>query len=478
MKAKDKLEFKFAMIKQKIDEKRQAICFNDSKNQTFLRNESLKNFLHLNENNLNKKRGRNDINNEDSYSSVRERLDNNSQDLHNQTASFLHNNSSISNSRNLNDNSNRLDGSSIITDNRLIDTKSDITVVNINPGRVSENNSLMRALQVKKEDNSNLFNYLGKGNVSDSSFIARYEDNYKSSSDLSGTTYKNNVELNDSDVKEHSFRDKDETVKINEPEFQDKSLINTNYLLNLLKDKESVKNQIYKEPNMDTQVKQDNNSIFNLLNETPINEEKKFLPKVVKIAFKHLLDSKRKEKTTKNFVLESEKKDTKKEILLETDIVISNENFLYSVTVYVSISFTLILLLKYLSEKGGVTEIWNEISSKIDKRKTMMIVFVIGLFLIYYELVLKYKMIAKEIYDLLESTLKNKGFNEDYFISETQLKSYCTRTLKYSESIYNQTLFPMIKEYLFENPFIETSYLTGKKSIITRWNWKGFSTTF
>jgi len=108
----------------------------------------------------------------------------------------------------------------------------------------------------------------------------------------------------------------------------------------------------------------------------------------------------------------------------------------------------------------------------------MMIVFVIGLFLIYYELVLKYKMIAKEIYDLLESTLKNKGFNEDYFISETQLKSYCTRTLKYSESIYNQTLFPMIKEYLFENPFIETSYLTGKKSIITRWNWKGFSTTF
>jgi hypothetical protein len=478
MKAKEKLDFKFALIKQKIQEKRLENGPNDIKNLTFLRNESLKNFLHLNENNLNKKRVRTDTNIDDSRNSIRDRLENNSQDLHNQTASFLHNNSSISNSRNLNDNSNRLDGSSIITDNKLIDTKSDITVVNINPGRVSENNSLMRSLHMKKEDNSNLFNYLGKGNVSDSSFIGRYEDNYKSSSDLSGTTYKNNVELNDSDVKEHSFRDKDETVKINEPEYQDKGLTNTSYMFNLLKEKEAFKYQVCKEPNFDTEVKQDNNSIYKLLNETPINEEKKFLPKVVKIAFKHLLDSKRKEKTTKNFVLESEKKDTKKEILLDTDIIISNENILYSVTVYVSISFTLILLLKYISEKGGLSEIWNEISSKIDKKKTLIIVFFIGLFVIYYYLVLKYKLIAKEIYNLIESNLKNKGFSEDYFISETQIKRYCTRELNYSESIYNHTLLPLIKDYLFENPYIETSYLTGDNSIITRWNWKGFSSTF
>ena len=481
MKVKEKLNYLLESLRKKNKDKKPDNTLQQAKNDNNHKKELINNNSYINDNNLNKKRVRNEINNEDSSFNGRDRFDLHDQDLHNQTASFFHNNSSISNSRVLTDNSYRFEGNSVLTDNKLIDTRSDFTVGNINPGRISENNSLIRTLlpKMKKEENtSNLYNVLGKGNISDSSFIGRFEDNYKSSSDISGTTYKNNVELNDSDPKEHSFRDKDEFVKINEPEYQDKSLLNNNYLVNFLKEKEILtnnNNEMFKQKIQENLLNIPTNNLFN---ETPATEEKKNYPKIVKIAFRHLLDSKKKEKTTKNFVLESEKKETKKEIMIETNIIISHENLLFSIVVYISVSLTLIFLLKKISEKGELSEVYYELTKEMDMKKGLILVICMSIFLIYYNLILKYKIVAKEIYELIEANLKYKGLSQDYFISETHLKSFCTNTLNYSTSVYYYNLLPLIKNYLFENPNIETSYLTGDSSLKTRWSWKCFVSDF
>ena len=371
-------------------------------------------------------------------------------------------------SKTISENLTKYEGNSSMNENKQSDEKSTITVNNIKPGREFNKVEIFKQSSISTKDiNNNIFPVLN--DISDSSFLYKLDD-YKSSSNISDTTVKNNINFDCSVNKELSFGEKEEDMKINYDTNNERDnlsiLLEANNSENFSKKRDLMEkismdehlsiNFLKKINKCESEnIKENSDNSSNKINEESENKENSF---DVRISINDTLN---------NVPNESIDNDRCISFAPNNDFVFLTEfndnDFFIEIFLYFSISCTIVVLIKYISPYQDFFEIFNLLN-----QKSIFIIFLCLSLIVYYFTHLQFILISNNIQTLIYKNLELNRMNSNYYLKETQVIERFSHHLDLQSKLL---IIQRIIQRLKCNPKIETFNLDQGEDTVTCWRW-------